>query len=93
MTIEAVETDLTTEDVPGDELWNLEEFERYKVKLINNGGEGRIIDFEEWKKKHMWEWLNKNSALGEDIPKTLRYGRRRIYNQIFKNQFLILWLN
>ncbi len=50
MTIEAVETDLTTEDVPGDELWNLEEFSRYKVKLINNNGMGKIIDFVEWKK-------------------------------------------
>ncbi|MEY8434164.1 hypothetical protein AALC75_27430 [Lachnospiraceae bacterium 48-42] len=49
MTIEAVETDLTTDDVPKDELWDIREFERYKVKLINNG-ESKIINFEGWKK-------------------------------------------
>ncbi len=46
MTIEATETDLTAADVSEDELWNLEEFEKYEVKLVNNGGEGKIIDFE-----------------------------------------------
>ena len=46
MTLEAVETNLTAADVSEDELWNLEEFSKYKVKLVNNGGEGEIIDFE-----------------------------------------------
>lgn len=50
MTIEAVETDLTTDDVPKDELWDIREFERYKVKLVNNCGIGKIIDFEKYKK-------------------------------------------
>lgn len=49
MTLEAVETNLTAADVSEDELWNLEEFSKYKVKLVNNGGEGEIIDFESYK--------------------------------------------
>lgn len=51
MTIEATETDLTLSDVPECELWDLAEFERYKVKLVNNGGMGEIVDFGEWKKR------------------------------------------
>lgn len=51
MTIEAVETNLTVTDVPGDELWGIEEFRRYKVRLINNGGMGKIVDFGEFRKR------------------------------------------
>lgn len=50
MTLEATETNLTATDVPTDELWDIGEFERYKVKLINNGGMGEIVDFGKWKK-------------------------------------------
>lgn len=50
MTIEAVETELTVDNVPGDEVWDIGEFERYKVRLVNNGGMGEIVDFGEWKK-------------------------------------------
>lgn len=53
MTIEAVETNLAVDDVPGDELWSIEEFRRYKVKLINNGGMGEIVDFEEFRKRKL----------------------------------------
>ncbi len=49
MEIEAVETDLTMNDVPESEVWDIEEFEHYKVKLINNGGQAEIVDFDEWK--------------------------------------------
>lgn len=49
MTLEAVETNLTAAKVSEDELWNLEEFEKYEVKLVNNGGEGKIVDFESYK--------------------------------------------
>ena len=49
MTIEAIETKLTATDVPEDELWDLEEFKDYRVKLINNGGQAEIIDFEKYK--------------------------------------------
>lgn len=51
MTIEATETDLTLSDVPECELWDLAEFERYKVKLVNNGGMGEIVDFEKFRKE------------------------------------------
>ena len=40
MTIEATETNLTAADVPEYELWDISEFERYKVRLINNDGMG-----------------------------------------------------
>jgi hypothetical protein len=50
MTIEATETNLTAADVPECELWDIEEFERYEIRLINNGGMGEIVDFGEWKK-------------------------------------------
>lgn len=52
MTVEAVETDLTKNDVPESEVWDIWEFEHYKVKLINNGGQAEIIDFEDWREKH-----------------------------------------
>ena len=52
MTVEAVETDLTMDDVPESEVWDIGEFEHYKVKLINSGGKVDIIDFADWKEKH-----------------------------------------
>ncbi|NBI86947.1 hypothetical protein D3Z47_12315 [Lachnospiraceae bacterium] len=52
MTVEAVKTDLTMDDVPESEVWDIGEFEHYKVKLINSGGNAEIIDFEDWKEKH-----------------------------------------
>lgn len=55
MTVEAVETDLTVNDVPESEVWDIWEFEHYKVKLINNGGQAEIIDFEDWREKHKKE--------------------------------------
>ena len=48
MTIEATEIDLTVDDVPECEVWDLAEFKNYKVKLINNGGMGEIVDFSAW---------------------------------------------
>ena len=53
MEIEATETDLTIKNVPECELWDIREFERYKVRLVNNGGKAEILDFGEWKSKHM----------------------------------------
>lgn len=50
MSIEASETDLTIDDVPKCELWDLAEFKRYKVRLINNSGMAEIVDIGEWKK-------------------------------------------
>ena len=51
MTIEAIETNFTVDDVPECEIWDLNEFERYKVKLVNNSGMGEILDFGEWVNK------------------------------------------
>ncbi len=55
MTVEAVETGLTINDVPGSEVWDIGEFKNYKVKLINNGGMAEVVDFNEWKNKNMKE--------------------------------------
>lgn len=52
MSIEAAETDMTVGAVPADELWDIEEFKNYKIKLINNGGQAEIVDFEKWKSKN-----------------------------------------
>lgn len=49
MTVEAVQTDLTVNDVPESEVWYISEFRNYKVKLVNNGGKAEIVDFAEWK--------------------------------------------
>lgn len=51
MKIEATETNLTVDDVPEDETWDLEEFKNYKVKLINGSGKAEIVEFEDFKKE------------------------------------------
>lgn len=48
MTIEASETDLTVDDVPECEVWDLAEFRNYKIRLINEGDKAEIVDFGEW---------------------------------------------
>ncbi len=48
MTVEAVQTDLTMNDVPESEVWDISEFRNYKVKLINNGGQAEIVDLAGW---------------------------------------------
>ena len=50
--IEATETDMMVSDVPADEIWDIGFFENYKIKLINNGGQAEIVDFEKWKSKN-----------------------------------------
>ena len=50
--IEASETNIMVGDVPADEVWDIEEFKNYKIKLINNGGQAEIVDFEKWKSKN-----------------------------------------
>ena len=52
MSIEAVETDMVVGDVPADEVWYIEEFKNYKIKLINNGDQAEIVDFSAWKSKN-----------------------------------------
>lgn len=51
MTVEAAQTDLTMNDVAESEVWDIAEFKDYKVKLINEGGQAEVIDFDEWKDK------------------------------------------
>lgn len=52
MTIEAVQTDLTVDDVCEDEIWDIGEFRNYRLKLTNgSGGKGEIVDFSEWKSR------------------------------------------
>lgn len=51
MSIEAVETDLDPAAMSEDEVWDLEYFKDYKVKLINKSGGAEIIDFAEWKSR------------------------------------------
>ena len=55
MTLTAVETDLSMDDVPENEVWDISEFEHYKVKLVNNGGQAEVINFNGWKEKHKKE--------------------------------------
>lgn len=54
MTVEAAQTDLTVNDVPESEVWDISEFRNYKVKLVNNGGKAEIIDFDGYKKRETW---------------------------------------
>lgn len=51
MTVEAVQTGLTVNDVPESEVWDISEFKNYKVKLVNNGGQAAVINFNDWKKE------------------------------------------
>ena len=50
--IGAIETDLTMNDVPESDIWDVEEFRDYKVKLVNNGRQAEIVDFDEWKDRN-----------------------------------------
>lgn len=52
MTVEAKETNLTIDDVPESEVWDIEEFKYYKVTLNNNSRKREVIDFNEWKQSH-----------------------------------------
>ena len=49
MSVEAVKTDLTINNVMESEVWDISELKNYKMKLINNSGQAEIVDFDEWK--------------------------------------------
>lgn len=49
MTMEASETDLSIVDVPENEVWSIDAFKNYNVKLINNGGQAEVIDFSKYR--------------------------------------------
>lgn len=54
LTIEATESDLSVADVPENEVFPVEEFGEFRVRLINGGssGMGEVIDFGEWIRMH-----------------------------------------
>lgn len=52
MEVEANETDLTVNEIPENEVWDISEFKDYKVKLINDGSKSEIVDFADYKKEH-----------------------------------------
>jgi len=48
LTIEAARTDLSIADVPENEVFPIEEFGEFRVRLCNDGRMGAIVDFVEW---------------------------------------------
>lgn len=48
LAIGAIETDLTMNDVPESELWDISYFEDFRVRLVNCSGKTEIIDMAEW---------------------------------------------
>lgn len=49
MEIRATESPPSAASIPEDEIWDVEEFENYKITLINNGGRAEIVDFNAYK--------------------------------------------
>ena len=49
--IEATKTDLLIDDVPEDELFDVMDFEEFRIHLINQKDGAKILDFEEYKNK------------------------------------------
>lgn len=49
MTIRAVELLSSAASIPEDEIWDVSEFENYKITLVNNGGRAEIVDFNAYK--------------------------------------------
>lgn len=47
--LEARETDLNVGDVPDSEVFPLEDFPDFKVRLVNGSGVAKVIDFDRWK--------------------------------------------
>lgn len=53
MAIEADETDLSTVDILENELFPIEEFGEFRIRMCNggnSGGKGEIVNFTEWVK-------------------------------------------
>ena len=51
MEIRAVESLSSVASIPEDEIWDISEFENYKITLINNGGDAEIVDFNAYKSR------------------------------------------
>lgn len=48
LTLEAIETDLSIDDVPESEIWNIADLREFQVRLVNRGSVAKIIDIAEW---------------------------------------------
>ena len=48
LTIEAARTDLSIADIPENEVFPIEEFAEFRVRLINGDRIGAIVNFVEW---------------------------------------------
>lgn len=46
------ETDTTITDIPENEVFPIEGFREFKIRLHNGGGMGEIVDFVEWVKQN-----------------------------------------
>lgn len=64
--LEARETDMAVDDVPDSELWDISFFKDFRIRLVNSGEMGEIVDFA--------EWVERNSAFGCGEPKALGSG-------------------
>ncbi len=52
--IEAKETDLSVGNVLESELWDIAEFEDFKIRLVNGDSVVKVID--------LWEWVERNKG-------------------------------
>ena len=52
LTLEAEETGLRVDDVPGDELWEIFDLAEFEIRLVNDSGGADIIDMFAWKMEH-----------------------------------------
>ncbi len=50
--LEAKQTDLSVDDVPESELWNITEFTDFRIRLVNGEGVAKVVDFGEWVKRN-----------------------------------------
>lgn len=53
--IGAIETDLTMNDVPESELWDISYFGDFRIRLVNYGGVAEIINMAEWLERNKKE--------------------------------------
>ena len=52
MQITAVEVNTPAAELPEYQIFDYDLFKGYHIKLINNNGQAKIIDFEAWKRKN-----------------------------------------